>query len=110
MESLTRDVHAATVYSQTWVYRPNGNSIGRDVLALDVEMAEVMGGIELANGGQHLLDWTLTQNEPRPHASEARKLAILSHEDAECAELRESAYRDQEPSADQDAVTGQGRY
>lgn len=95
-EHLTRDVHAATVYSQTWTYRANGNTVGFDVLALDPQMAEEMGGIALVGRDCTLMDWTLTANEPRPQASISRKLSILAIEEPECAELRERAYRERE--------------
>lgn len=91
---ITEDVEAATVYSQSWQHQSGSPIRGFDVIALDEQMAEEMGGIRLRERHhENILDWKLVKN--RPYAEPPRHLiiAVLTYEDPDETQLREEAFK-----------------
>jgi hypothetical protein len=93
---MNREAQAATVYRQKWTRIINGHTFDLDVLALDTAMAIEMGKIVLLSYRCLLPEWSLTICQAVPDASTDRRLSILGHEPAECAELRERVYAERQ--------------
>src|SRR3990167_6221887 len=91
------DVQAATVYHQQW--RAPTTILGFLVLALDPEMAAVLGRLRLAARGNDVSRWTLVRNLPAAERQEAAVLAALHAECADETTLREETFASVSTSA-----------
>lgn len=95
----TPDTDAATIYEQRWLRQDGGARRSFDVLALDEQMAEEMGGLRLIEKyGQNPLRWRLESSRPVERLT-ARIYAVLMAEDPDETQLREETFAERE-SAD----------
>ena len=91
---ITADVEAATLYAQSWQHHGDGPIRGFDILALDEQMAEEMGGIRLKEKhGENIVNWRLIQNRPYAEPSRGLILAVLTYEDPDETQLREETFK-----------------
>jgi hypothetical protein len=88
----TSDTDAAEVYRQLWRRQDGQSARTFDVLALDKEMAEEMGGLRLTGKhNQNVMQWTLVSNT-RLDRTTAIVFGVLHAEDPDETKLREETF------------------
>ena len=88
----TPDTDAAQVYRQLWRRQDGQAARTFDVLALDQQMAEEMGGLRLSGKyDQNVMQWQLVTNT-RLARTTGMVFAVLHAEDADETKLREETF------------------
>lgn len=88
----TPDTDAAQVYRQVWRRQDGMSARTFDVLALESEMAEEMGGLRLSGRyNQNVMQWTLVSST-RIDRTTSKVFEILHAEDPDETQLREETY------------------
>lgn len=88
----TPDTDAAQVYRQLWRRQDGMQARTFDVLALDEQMAEEMGGLRLSGRyDQNVMQWTLVSNT-RLTRTTGMVFAVLHAEDPDETKLREQTF------------------
>lgn len=92
----TPDTDAAQVYRQRWQRQDGQQARAFDVLALDEDMAQEMGGLRLTGRyDQNVMQWTLVSNT-RLDRTTAAVFAVLHAEDPDETKLREETFMSRE--------------
>lgn len=88
----TPDTDAAQVYRQLWRRQDGQQARTFDVLALDPQMAEEMGGLRLSGRySQNVMQWTLV-SRTRLERTTSMVFAVLHAEDPDETKLREETF------------------
>lgn len=88
----TPDTDVAQVYRQLWRRQDGQSARTFDVLALDKEMAEEMGGLRLSGRyDQNVMQWQLVTNT-RLSRTTGMVFAVLHAEDPDETKLREETF------------------
>jgi len=88
----TPDTDASQVYRQLWRRQDGMQARTFDVLALDEQMAEEMGGLRLSGRyNQNVMQWTLVSNTKLTRTT-GMVFAVLHAEDPDETKLREETF------------------
>lgn len=88
----TPDTDASTIYAQRWRRHDRKAYRSFNVLALDEQMAEEMGGLRLREKyNQNILDWTLDYSRPAGRIT-SQVWAVLQAEHPDETQLREDTF------------------
>lgn len=88
----TPDTDAASIYRQVWRRQDGMQARTFDVLALDPQMAEEMGGLRLSGKhDQNVMRWTLVSST-RLERITSTVFAVLHAEDPDETKLREETF------------------
>lgn len=95
----TPDTDASSIYRQTWRRQDGMQTRTFEVLALDPQMAEALGGLRLMGRyNQNVMRWQLVSST-RIDRITSRLFAVLGAEDPDETKLREETFLQREAGA-----------